>query len=86
LSFKGSNIAPGDPNFMRNDRAPSEDEELVTAVEGPHGTAEVYEICRQTASGELRYEYEVRFKGIAETFVTLGEASTVAGERCGVKH
>jgi hypothetical protein len=61
------------------------EEELVTTVEGPLGTAEVHEVSQPAADGDVRYQYQVRFGGKAETFQTLGEASAVAGERAGVR-
>jgi hypothetical protein len=77
-------MAPDDAS-ARELETPADDEELVTSVEGPYGTAEVHERSSPAADGDVRYEYQVRFGGNVETFRTLGEASAVAGERAGVK-
>ncbi len=61
------------------------DETLVTAVEGPHGKAEIYEIPQQFAGGGQRFEYEVRFNNAKEMYKSLGEAYITAGEKAGVK-
>lgn len=56
---------------------------LVTAVEGPNGTAEVLEVPEQLPGGGQRFQYAVRFKGQTETYKSMGEAYIVAGEKAG---
>ncbi len=57
------------------------DEPPVAVVEGPNGTAEIFEIWE---SGRL-LEYKVNFKGQTETSVNIGAAYILAGEKAGVK-
>lgn len=58
---------------------------LVTAIEGPNGKAEIFEVPQQFAGGGQRFEYEVRFQGQKEVYKSLGEAYITAGEKAGVK-
>ncbi|MSQ09858.1 MAG: hypothetical protein EXR52_02470 [Dehalococcoidia bacterium] len=58
---------------------------MVTAVDGPNGKAEIFEVPQLFAGGGQRFEYEVRFKGVKETYKSLGEAYITAGEKAGVK-
>jgi hypothetical protein len=58
---------------------------MVTAIDGPNGKAEIFEVPQQFAGGGQRFEYEVRFKGSKETYKSLGEAYITAGEKAGVK-
>jgi len=58
---------------------------MVTAIDGPNGKAEIFEVPQQFAGGGQRFEYEVRFKGAKETYKSLGEAYITAGEKAGVK-
>jgi hypothetical protein len=53
----------------------------VAVVEGPKGSAEIFEIW---AAGKL-LEYEVRFQGKVEKYANIGEAYIEAGEKAGVK-
>ena len=53
----------------------------VTVVEGPKGTAEIYELW----SPGKAMEYEVRFQGKTVTYKSLGEAYIEAGELTGTK-
>lgn len=53
----------------------------VATVEGPNGTAEIFELWRP---GEAM-AYEVRFKSATETYKSLGEAYIEAGDRTGAK-
>jgi hypothetical protein len=53
----------------------------VTVVEGPNGKAEIFEV--KGADGQPAYE--VSFKGKTESYVAIGEAYVVAGEKAGVK-
>ncbi len=57
---------------------------LLTAVEGPKGKAEIFEVVQQAESGGQRFEYEVRYNGDTQTCKALGEAYVVAGELAGV--
>ena len=75
---KDSGMAPDPPG-------PDEDTDLVTTVEGPYGKAEVYEVIDQASSGDMRFVYQVRFQGGAETYQSLGEAYASAGERVGAR-
>ena len=54
-------------------------EESVAVVEGPKGSAEIFEIW---AGGRL-IEYRVRFEGGVETYENIGEAYIAAGEKVG---
>ena len=56
-------------------------QEAVAVVEGPKGTAEIYE---QWSGGRL-IEYEVHFEGKVEKYVNIGEAYLAAGEKAGVQ-
>lgn len=56
---------------------------LVTAVEGPNGTAEVHEVPENLPGGGQRFGYSVTFKGQVQTFKSMGEAYIVAGELAG---
>ena len=53
----------------------------VTVVEGPNGKAEVFEV--KTPDGQM--VYELHFGGKKETFVAMGQAYVMAGEKAGVK-
>jgi hypothetical protein len=53
----------------------------VAVVEGPKGSAEIYELW----SGGRLIEYEVRFGANVEKCVNIGEAYISAGEKVGVK-
>lgn len=53
----------------------------VATVEGPKGTAEIFELWKPGES----MAYEVRFQGGTETYRSLGEAYIEAGDRTGVK-
>ncbi len=61
---------------------------LITAVEGPKGKAEVWEISDEetgtVTSGIASSTYEIVFGEQKETTVTLGEASIVAHEFAGL--
>ena len=56
---------------------------LVTAVEGPNGTAEVREVPEVLPGGGQRFQYSVTHKGKTETYKSMGEAYIVAGEKAG---
>lgn len=58
--------------------------ELVTAVEGPKGKAEIFEIPKAMESGGQQFEYDVRFNGQSQVCKSLGEAYITAGELAGV--
>jgi hypothetical protein len=53
----------------------------VTVVEGPNGTAEIFEV--KGSDGQPLYE--VSFKGKVERYVAIGEAYIMAGQKAGVK-
>ncbi len=55
---------------------------LITAVEGPLGKAELYELA-EDGSAAVAVEYGVEFKGNMAKFLTLGEAYIEAGELAG---
>ena len=61
---------------------------LITAIEGPKGKAEVWEIEEETTgtvtSGVASSTYEIVCGSSKETTLTLGEASIVAHELAGV--
>mgnify|MGYP003313256916 CR=1 FL=1 len=61
---------------------------LITTIEGPKGSAEVYEVNEDSAqttttSGMTSSCYEVICGGETQTVMTLGEASIVAHELSG---
>ncbi len=58
---------------------------LVTAVEGPRGKAEIYEIAKPEPSGGQRFVYTIRFNSTETECLSLGEAYITAGELAGVK-
>jgi len=53
----------------------------IAVVEGPKGTAEIYEI----EAGDRSVEYQVKCNGRTETYKSLGEAYIEAGEMAGTK-
>ena len=61
---------------------------LITAIEGPKGTAEVWELSEEqtgtVTSGVASSTYEIVCGDQKETTLTLGEASIVAHEFAGV--
>ena len=61
---------------------------LITAVEGPKGKAEVWEVSDEAigtvTSGVASSTYEIICGEQKETTVTLGEASIVAHEFAGI--
>ena len=66
-------------------------ESLYASVEGPNGTAEIYEVTSEAEPGGMisvrpdSVWYEVRFKGQKQTFWQEGEAAATAHELAGVK-
>ena len=54
---------------------------LLTTVEGPKGTAELYE----STDGSPQPSYEVVCGGQTQTFKSMGEAYITAGELVGTK-
>ena len=59
-------------------------------VEGPEGTAEIYEILDEqyeTVKERNSFEpvYEVAYRGKSETFSSEGEAITVAQQKVGAR-
>ena len=59
------------------------EDELVVTVEGPKGTAHVYEVPTNAGDGGMRLEYRVQFGRQTQQFLSLGEAYIVAGELSG---
>ena len=70
-------------------------ETLYTSVEGPKGTADIFEVTQEIESDRLRNEsmgssrpwdvkYEVRFGSEVQAFWAEGEAVTVAKQLTGV--
>jgi hypothetical protein len=53
----------------------------VAVVDGPKGSAEIFEIWD---AGKL-VEYEVRYQNKVEKYANIGEAYIEAGEKVGVK-
>ncbi len=59
------------------------DEILLAEVEGPKGTAEIFEVAKTNgASGEV--EYSVVFEGERREVPRFGEAHIVANELVGI--
>jgi hypothetical protein len=54
-------------------------EESVAVVEGPRGSAEIFEIW----DGGRLIEYRVRFADQVQTYENIGEAYIAAGEKVG---
>jgi hypothetical protein len=78
-------VAQNNPDEANGLPGDADDTDLVTTVEGPSGTAEVYEVFRKASGGDMVFAYEVRFRDGAETFQSLGEAYATAGQRVGVR-
>jgi hypothetical protein len=53
----------------------------LTVVEGPNGTAELFEVADEGTT--VATEYEVEFNGASHTFQTMGEAYIEAGALAG---
>ncbi len=66
-------------------------EELYASVEGPKGTAEIYEVSEGEHPGGMTSVrpdsvwYEVRFQGQKQKFWQEGEAAAAAHEFAGLK-
>ena len=56
---------------------------LLTALDGPKGKAEIFEVVETVSSGGQRFEYEVHNQGQVQRFLTLGEAYITAKEAAG---
>jgi hypothetical protein len=63
-------------------QSPKANEEPVAVIEGPKGTAEIYETM---STAEHLMEYHVKFKDETQTFNNLGEAYLTAGELAGTQ-
>ncbi|MSQ28108.1 MAG: hypothetical protein EXR51_08230 [Dehalococcoidia bacterium] len=72
-------------------------EELYTSIEGPKGTADIYEITPESAMDEWQragfgsarpgdVRYEVRFGKTRQAFLVEGEAASVTCELAGVAY
>ena len=59
-------------------------EDLLTEIEGPNGTAVIYEITLPGAS-LIEVEYKVVFQGQEVRFPSMGEAHVKANELVGIK-
>jgi len=59
------------------------DEVLITEVEGPRGTAEIFEVTRQEQR-RIEVEYAVAFGGQRRAVPSLGEAHILANELTGL--
>ena len=57
----------------------SSNEESVAVVDGPNGTAEIFEVW---SKGRLQ-EYKVKFGDQTESFTNIGEAYIEAGKKSG---
>lgn len=57
-------------------------EELFATVDGPKGSAEIFEVSPDPNKPGLS-EYEVRFQGRSVSYKTLGEAYIEAGDLSG---
>ena len=53
----------------------------ITTVEGPNGTAELFEVAEDGSA--VATEYAVDFNGKTQTFMTMGEAYIEAGVQAG---
>ena len=60
-------------------------ESLVASIEGPLGTAEIYEVTHTLETGALCVAYEVRAAEVVQKFEALGAAYIAAGELTGAK-
>ena len=66
-------------------------EELYASIDGPKGTAEIYEVTEGQQAGAMvsvrpdSVWYEVRFKGEQQKFWQEGEAAAAAHEFVGLK-
>jgi len=63
------------------------DEVLLTEVEGPRGTAEIFEVTmpsETTTMGVLEVEYAVVFGGRRESVPSMGEAHLLANQLTGL--
>jgi hypothetical protein len=58
-------------------------DEVVATVDGPNGSAEIFEVALKAGDGGQQLEYVVAFGGERHTFRSLGEAYITAGELSG---
>jgi len=56
---------------------------LIATVEGPRGTAEIYEVEVPTADRTIEVEYAVVYQGERHGFPSMGEAHIMANELVG---
>ena len=61
------------------------DELLITTVDGPRGSADVYEVTLPSATGIIEVEYTVVFNTQRLAFPSLGEAHIAANELVGTE-
>ena len=57
---------------------------LITSVEGPKGTAEIFEVALPRTGMSIEVEYEVVFGEQKLSFPSLGEAHLFANELTGI--
>lgn len=57
---------------------------LIATVEGPRGTAEIFEIEMPDTGQTIEVEYAVVFQGQRHGFPSMGEAHLLANELAGV--
>jgi hypothetical protein len=60
------------------------EDSLIATVEGPRGTAEIYEIEKPDTGQTIEVEYAVVFQGQRHGFPSMGEAHLLANELVGV--
>jgi hypothetical protein len=60
------------------------EDSLVATVEGPKGTAEIFEIEVPDTGQTIEVEYAVVFQGQRHGFPSMGEAHLLANELAGV--
>ena len=60
------------------------EEMLITTVEGPKGTADIFEVVLPSTGKTIEVEYTVVFGQERQGFPSLGEAHLLANELTGV--
>jgi hypothetical protein len=59
------------------------EDQLLTSVEGPKGSADIFEIVLPT-TGTIEVEYKVVFEGTQASFPSMGEAHVHANKLVGL--
>ena len=62
----------------------AQEEMLITTVEGPRGTADIFEVVLPNTGKTIEVEYAVVFGQERKGFPSLGEAHLLANELTGV--